>query len=406
LVMGIIFTYAIFSGIMGQTFFRSQANTLPIPTTAPITSPQLTPTVTVTVTPLTLPSSTPTRTRRPTFTLVATATPFPSFTPNRALQANTKPISYWNQIIAQDPTNADAYYQRATIEESVEARGGLDAYTESIEQALKDIDTAIALRSDIGDYYSLRQTIYIKLMDKYPLQVDAQYLGKIALDNAYKAHELGTSIEQYPDRIIITDLIFTNQCELALQELQKLMEQTPKDQSTYGGLLHIQSQAYACLGRVDEALKSVNDSMFNNKNMEYKKELKAEYLYLSGRYEEALPLLNEVISCCIYGGGGYRYYLRAAINYELGKKELILDDLAYGMANTWDRGSFLPYVEAQIALDEGRKQDAIQALQLAEATLSSKFNPLRWKIQKQLAALGAKPIRPTPSVSYQATPIP
>jgi hypothetical protein len=76
------------------------------------------------------------------------------------------------------------------------------------------------------------------------------------------------------------------------------------------------------------------------------------------------------------------------------------------MANSWDRGSILPYIEAKFALDDGRKEEAIEFLQIAEATMLPDFNSLRWKIQKQLAELGAKTLNPSISVPYKATPIP
>ena len=352
------------------------------------------------------PSVTPTRTPRPTQTLVATETPFPSLTPGIMSDTGfSGSILYWDQFIEQNPENADAYYRRAKLHrESAVAVGGRDAYVAKLDLALKDIDRAIALQSDLGDYYSLRENIYSALMSGFDYQVDYAYLNRIGLDNSQKALQLGTSAEN-AERTPIINMIASLQCERALSELQKLMAQTPSNERAYGGLLHIQSRAYACLGRLNDAIKSVDQSMFNNVNLEYKKQLKVIYLYQTGKYEEALSLLNELIACC-ENAYGYRYYWRAAINYELGRKELVDDDLMIGMARTWDKGGVLPYVKAQLALEDGRKQDAIQLLQFAEATLDPTFNTLRRKIQRQLATLGAKPLEIQVAVPYQATPIP
>jgi hypothetical protein len=72
------------------------------------------------------------------------------------------------------------------------------------------------------------------------------------------------------------------------------------------------------------------------------------------------------------------------------------------------RHGMLPYVEAQLSLQEGDTDTAIQLLLYAETTFEPFQNPQRRKIQKQLAAFGVTPLDPTPSIShfYPATPIP
>ena len=78
----------------------------------------------------------------------------------------------------------------------------------------------------------------------------------------------------------------------------------------------------------------------------------------------------------------------------------------YWYRKKWERGGMLPYVEAQLALDEGRKGDAIQLLQMAEATFSDPiYNSLRWKVQKQIKTLGAELLVLTPYAN-SATPMP
>jgi len=318
--------------------------------------------------------------------------------------ADSVDTSFWDEAIAQDPANANAYYQRAKlIYASAPPHGRLDIYQAQLDRALQDIDMAISLRSDIGDYYALRQTIYFYRAGTEEYYVDSQYLYEMALDNAYKSYELG-SYEDYPARLIIIDLIGVNQCQKALNQVQKLIEQSPKGDISLGGLLHIRSQAYACLGKLEKALQSVNDSMFNNMNMAHKLDLKVQYLVMLERYDEALPILDQRISETNLTG--WLHYMRAEVYYHLGKKDLVQKELNAGKSKTWGRGQWLVYVEAQIALDEGKTKDAIQLLQHAEATFDPTYNPLREKIQEQLQALGAQPLELKPSVPHQATPIP
>ena len=309
-------------------------------------------------------------------------------------------------MIAKDPQNADLYYRRAdAIYLSTPAIGSLEVYTAKLNLALQDINMAISLQPENGDYYYLRLRIYDSLAGTIEYSVDRQLINKLALEDAYQEHKFGTPFDYYPERTIIIKLIATDQCDIALSSAEKLIEELPQNDLTLGGLLHIRSRASACLGRLDDALQSVNDSMFNNENMEYKNELKAQYLILLGRYEDALPLLNEQICHCELAG--WHHYLRAEIYFHTGKKNLVQDELFTGMTKTWQRGGMLPYVEAELALDEGRTEDAIQLLQFAEATFSDPiYNSLRWKVQEQLKELGDEPWIVTPSVSFAPTPTP
>jgi hypothetical protein len=341
----------------------------------------------------------------PTSTLVNTAAPLAvESSPTDEIYSNPD-VAFWNGFIEQDPQNFDAHYQRArAIYLSNRPVGSIDVYKSRLILALQDINTAISLRSDNGGYYSLRLLIYDALAGTTDYTVDSQYLGKLALDDARKAVEFGT-LEEYPERTIINELIASNQCKEALANTEEQIAKLPSDDPSLGGLLHIRSRAYACLGRLNDALNSVNDSMFNNENMGYKNELKAQYLILLGHYTEALPLLNEQICHCELAG--WHYYLRAEIYFNTDKKDLVQDELSNGMMRTWGRGGMLPYVEAQVALDEGRKDDAIQLLQFAEATFTDPiYNSLRWKIQDQLKAVDTPPLSLTPSFLDIMTPIP
>lgn len=364
-----------------------------------IPTPKQMPTPFATVT--RIPSITP----FPTSTLVNTATPLTvESSPTDDIYSNPD-VAFWNGFIEQDPQNFDAHYQRArAIYLSNRPVGSIDVYKSRLILALQDINTAISLRSDNGGYYSLRLLIYDALAGTTDYIVDSQYLSTLALDDARKAYEFGT-LEEYPERAIINELIASNQCKEALANAEEQIAKLPSSDPSLGGLLHIRSRAYACLGRLNDALSSVNDSMFNNENMGYKNELKAQYLILLGRYTEALPLLNEQICHCELAG--WHYFLRAEIYFNTDKKDLVQDELFNGMMRTWGRGGMLPYVEAQVALDEGRKDDAVQLLQFAEATFTDPiYNSLRWKIQGQLKAADTPPLELTPSFLDIMTPVP
>src|SRR5512138_1528566 len=91
-------------------------------------------------------------------------------------------------------------------------------FEDYLNQALADIDQAIAIRLDQGDYYMLRQYLLVDLASNQPYQVDAQHILEYARENAAAALNLGSTLDEYPDRLYVTDLIFTNRCEEAVQK--------------------------------------------------------------------------------------------------------------------------------------------------------------------------------------------
>ena len=209
--------YAIFTSVAGQGGKSFPAMMLQF-----AASPTATDTPTLTVTPSPRPSITPSRTPRPTFTLIPTSSPIATFAPVGSILDNSVDITHWTQVITQDPKNADAYYQRANAYNSIRKVGSLDTVNATLDLALQDIDKAIALRPDQGNYYALRQSIYYNKGSSAQFEVDSEYLYHFALENAIKANQLGTTVQD-PDRIIVIDLIAVNQCQAALDMLQQIM---------------------------------------------------------------------------------------------------------------------------------------------------------------------------------------
>ena len=81
-------------------------------------------------------------------------------------------------------------------------------------------------------------------------------------------------------------------------------------------------------------------------------------------------------------------------------------DLATGQTQAYTKGQVLAYVQAKLALDKGNKEEAIKDLQLSEASLDVIYNTLRFRVQKELAGLGAQPLQMTPTVLLTRTPTP
>ena len=311
-----------------------------------------------------------------------------------------------DQVIQSAPELDEPYFLRAASYHSLmkQQRSQLE-YQDYLDKALADIDKAIAIRPDNGNYYMLREYILVNLAGMQNNQVDGQRVSGYALENAGAALSLGATLDEYPDRIYVIQLIYANRCEEAVQQLQEMINRTDPNDQSIGGLYHTQSQAYICLGQIDKAIKMVDKSMFNKINMEWKYELKARYLYQAGRGDEALQLLNQLIEQKP-SYDGWRYYLRALVYQEMGEREKAEEDLMMGAGNTWGRVGLYSYVQGKVALEDGNVEEGIAMLQQAEATLDILFTPLRKRIQAELEQLGAKPLEITPSVMLDATSIP
>ena len=280
----------------------------------------------------------------------------------------------------------------------------LSEYQDYVALSLKDIDQAISLRSDNGDYYYLRGNILENIAGITDYRVDRDVIYSKALENARVAFDLGTT-EDLTERNYAVYLILSEQCNEAVDLIKDLIDRTDPRDTSIGNLYFLQAEAYACQGELNKAIPLIEKSMLYKTDLDFRKEFKARYLYQAGRYKEALMILNELIEKKPSYGGG-RYYLRAAIFIDIGERKKAEDDLNVGSGNTWGRGGVYSYVLGQMALANGDTEEAISQFQNAEATLWGNDYVLRQKVINKLEQLGALPLEITPSVMNHATPIP
>lgn len=380
---------------------RSSPTPTQIPTRTLSPTPQNTFTPTLTRTPTTIPTITA------TINLSALATPLIAQAESLFSQSKySEAIQTLNQAIIYSPNSDKAYYLRANgYYKLLKNLHNLSEYQDYVYSGLADIDQAIALEPTIGDYYALRQNLLISLVGITDYRADRSHLNNISAENALIAWNLGSTLEEYNDRNYVIDLIYAERCEEALPITQQMIKKTDPKDSSITGLYHIQSVAYICLNKVNEAITMVKKSMVNPLGTEYKKYLLASYLYQAGQNKEALEIMNGLIEVTP-NYGGERYYLRAAIEYELGEKELAQDDLYTGASNTWAHIGLYSYIMGKLAIDDGRTEEGIRLLQEAEATLEVWYNPLRKKLIAELEGLGVSPLQITPSIMAGVTSIP
>lgn len=201
------------------------------------------------------------------------------------------------------------------------------------------------------------------------------------------------------------DLIETGRCEEGMNLLQEVADQTPPKEDFNGNIQVIQSKGCACLGDLDQAIRLVTASTFNGDMLDTKAYLNALYLYQADRKEEALRIIDQNIE---KGPSfmGWRYYLRAAVYFDLGETDRAGQDLDAGAMYTWDRNGLYSYVHGKLALAAGDKDAGMEWLRHAEASLPVAANVLREQIVRELEDLSAEVPQATPTVSSAGLTIP
>ena len=142
-------------------------------------------------------------------------------------------IKQTTAIIATDPTNADAYYNRAVAYKT---------FKNSQYKALQDLDQAIKLKPDMAAAYSNKAVILHEQQD-----------DELALPVINKACEL---LPGDPGVLLAKTVILNalNQPKIALHILDKLISQNVKADEAYW----VRSKSMFLLGQTDEGIKDLD----------------------------------------------------------------------------------------------------------------------------------------------------
>jgi len=256
------------------------------------------------------------------------------------------------------------------------------------------------LRNDRGDYYAVRGLLYWQWAGLEELSVNQNALYAVALDNLNAAEALGVTLNYPLETTSIDALAESGQCEQALARAQAFLSVSKPVTPHYTDVQNMQAYAYACLGRLPEALTSLRSAMAQGDVTGTQKMIEASILYQQGYPDEALQILDDLL-VQMPDYNGERYYLRALIYYEKGNRDEAYKSLLNGSGQTWFHGGLYTYVQGRMGLEllgadnRGKAQDT---LQYAEASLSTRYNVLRKRIQTELRDLGIPLLNPTISV--------
>ena len=111
-------------------------------------------------------------------------------------------------MIEKYPEMDEPYYLRAASYNALtKQQRSLAEYKDYLYRALEDINQAIAIRQDKGDYYMVREWLLDSLSGNYEYHIDQVHISKLAAENSKMALDLGTTVDDYPDRTYAVNLI-------------------------------------------------------------------------------------------------------------------------------------------------------------------------------------------------------
>ena len=223
----------------------------------------------------------------------------------------------------------------------------LDEHLSNLHTAVFDLDRAIDLRPDIGNYHALRGMLYFDWAGLQELTVDQNYLYGIALQNILAAKALGADLFKTPEISVIETQIQMGECEKGLTEIDAALGNSNPGLQGTSDLYLNQATAYACLGKLDEALEAIRKSMKYGDITGEQKTLEAAILYQQGKPDEALKILdNLIVQSPNYGGD--RYLLRSLIVFEQGDWDETYRSMIAGGGYVWLHGGLYSYVQGNM----------------------------------------------------------
>ena len=310
-----------------------------------------------------------------------------------------KAIDEFNKVIEIAPHDDNAYYQRgACYWRLTSGEHSMDRYTNHLALAVKDMQYAIELNPTEWEYRENYLLVLQSVAYLYDMRIDRNIVFEMVAYGAEDALALDMPVydELYLQRMNAEFLIESGHCQEGLDALDILEPEVPTDDQFYGGILRIRAKGQACLGQLDEAIDNISAATFNDVNLNDKEYKQSIYEYQAGKIDDAFQSINSTLERKPTFGG-YRYYVRAILNYEIGNLDAAWDDLKLGENYTWDRTGLYLYAYGKLIMDDD-EDTGLYYLQLSEATLTTDCTPMQEKIITELAEHGLEPLQPTPTV--------
>jgi tetratricopeptide (TPR) repeat protein len=319
-----------------------------------------------------------------------------------------KAMPLLDDVINQQPNNGNAYYYRSyCYQTKTNGETNANLKQQNLEFALNDVNNALhygVTDSNVrpGDPYYVRSLIYSSMETYSTLRSERNRLIELEAENLKISVVLGNS-SVYSRRSMPLLYFSMERCEEGWAELDRLQREDGLSMPPRPFYLHMAAWGHVCDGNFDKALESVDKGLvlFTAPDRVF---FRALILYYLGRLDESLLVLNQLIEEKP-DYNGYRYFLRAVIHYDQGNRALAEEDLRKGNYNAWGGGGLDNYLLGRMAMDDNKKELAIQYLQTADSELVGEYHPFSSKIEAALQSLGASPLPTEPASGIVATPM-
>jgi tetratricopeptide (TPR) repeat protein len=311
----------------------------------------------------------------------------------------------WDDVVRQVPEFGFAHYMRGQCVGSLlYQQRPLEEYQGNIQRSLADLDQAIALGPYAsGEIYFVRGAVLQGMAIIHSNGPDMDHWRELALESNRLAVANGadpTWMAWEPS----LDLIALGRCQEALDEIDQLVAASHNQPEVIGLAETRRARAEICAGDFDRAYQQV-ELAIDDQATPARQAMRMAILFDMGRFDQAESLLNEMIDANPYYDG-YRYYMRALIEFDKGELDKMWQDLDAGHANSWGTSPIEMYIYGMLALQADDTAGAVLYLQRAEQLIGHGKGAFEDRVRNQLEALHANRVVPTPNLSYQPTPHP
>lgn len=314
-------------------------------------------------------------------------------------------ITSYTNLLQKMPNWTSGYNNRGGCKDSVAGKShNLETYNQLLDEALADLDKAIAIGPEKNRYFSQRAFIYYHkqlVLENRSSEFDALKIGLENIDVGIRLGKYAESDSEIDKPLFLNGL---GRCQESIDLAGKILAENPNDIDVLKSEYEYLSTGYMCLGDYATA-RRMNEKLLVFTNDCDALARQTRIFIGLGDNDQAYSVIDK----CISGSPNYagdRYYLRALLHWDRGEKDLARQDLLAGAGNTWYHGGLFAYVAGLIAMDEGDRTKAIELFKYAEATVKIEEAPwLKTRIRNSLSGLNISEQEPTPNIVFASTPI-
>ena len=309
----------------------------------------------------------------------------------------------WDEILAITPDYAIGYLARATCYYSLGRYDQriLQETREYYDRAYVDLDQAIKLGLEMGKVYDAQYDLFLSRGNLEEYRINRELWYEMGLEANLVSIDKGIRPE-WGNRMLGFQLYDLGRCEEALEYFEKLEGINDVESA---GIYTGMSYSYLCLKDYQQALDFVDRAL--EIVYSHEREQRRAIIQLNdGQLEEALEYFDKDIAVSP-NYGARRYWIRAAIYYEMGDIDQALKNITESYGKSWGNKGLQSYVLGRIAIDNGNIEEGLNHLLDAEATMNWIDMPRYYDwVVAEIDRLGSQPLYPTPTPNADPTPTP